>query len=106
VVPLHDAARAVGAQARRRPERLDPMTARGGPPVKPHDILGNHEVRALVGRKTGRPKPLDRHTLIRWRDREGFPPPIRVLRGTPRTELWSRPVVLAWLRETGRLSKS
>jgi hypothetical protein len=63
-------------------------------------------VRVLVGRKTGRPKPLDRHTLIRWREREGFPPPIRVLRGTPRTELWSRPVVLAWLRETGRLSKS
>jgi hypothetical protein len=42
-------------------------------PVKPRDIIGNYEVRALIGRQTGRPKMLDRHTLIRWREKEGFP---------------------------------
>jgi hypothetical protein len=75
-------------------------------PVKPRDIIGNYEVRALIGRQTGRPKMLDRHTLIRWREREEFPEPIRVLKGTPRTELWSRVDVLAWLRSTGRTDRT
>jgi hypothetical protein len=75
-------------------------------PVKPRDIIGNYEVRALIGRQTGRPKMLDRHTLIRWREKEGFPEPIRTLKGTPATELWDRTAVLAWLRNTGRADRT
>lgn len=75
-------------------------------PVKPRDIIGNHEVRALIGRKLAGEnrgsQPITRHTLIRLREKEGFPEPIRVLKGTPRTDLWDRQAVLRWLRDTGR----
>lgn len=68
----------IGDLPRRKPE-----------PLLPRDILGNAEVRKLAGGIT-------RHTLIRWREREGFPKPIRSLESG---ELWDRRHVQAWLRE-------
>lgn len=80
--------------------------------VRISDLLGNYEVRRLCGRalhtkalqapynpvapKPGPPKPVQRHTLIRWREHHDFPAPIKKLR---QGELWDAQDVRAWLAE-------
>lgn len=62
------------------------------------DILSTADVRRLCG-KPG--PPIDRHTLINWRAKRGFPEPMRVIR-QPKgqaLELWDRRDVRQWLKE-------
>lgn len=61
------------------------------------DILSTMQVRRMCG-ETG--KPIDRHTLIAWRAKRGFPEPVRVIR-QPKgqtLELWARADVKAWIK--------
>lgn len=61
----------------------------GTTPLLPKQIVGNSEVRRMCGGIT-------RHTLIRWRDLEQFPTPIRTLDAG---ELWDAREVQAWLKQ-------
>lgn len=60
----------------------------GTTPLLPKQIVGNAEVREMAGGVT-------RHTLIRWRELEQFPRPIRTLEAG---ELWDAREVQQWLR--------
>lgn len=60
------------------------------------EIVGNAAVRRMCSTtKT----PITRHTLIRWRETEEFPQPIRVTDGV---ELWDAREVRDWLRARDR----
>lgn len=64
--------------------------------VRTRDLMGVYAVRAMLGRALRDDhKPITRHTLLRWRDKYGFPEPLK----TPHAgvELWDRRVVKAWL---------
>jgi hypothetical protein len=61
--------------------------------VRVSDLLGNYEVRRLAARKLGQARPVQRHTLIRWRELHDFPEPIKKLRSG---ELWDARHVRAW----------
>lgn len=65
-------------------------------PVWSRDLMGVYAVRRMLGRAL-RPdkKPITRHTLLRWRDHEGFPAPLKA--PAAGCELWDRRVVKAWL---------
>lgn len=60
------------------------------------DLMGVYAVRRMLGRALrDDKKPITRHTLLRWRDREGFPDPLNA--PAAGVELWARPIVKAWL---------
>lgn len=66
-------------------------------PVK--DIIGNTQVRRMIGTHLRHRKPVTRATLIRYRA-EGFPAPVRTIPGGPGgagVELWDAREVRAWL---------
>lgn len=70
--------------------------------IAERELRTNEQVRAMCagqGRR-GRPstKPIDRHTLIKWRAQQDFPGPVLVITssGLP-LELWSRSEVEDWL---------
>lgn len=72
------------------------MTRKLDPPVRPRDLMSNLAVRKLLGRELrADKKPINRHTLLRWRVSEGFPAPLR----TPyvERELWDKTAVSEWL---------
>jgi predicted DNA-binding transcriptional regulator AlpA len=63
------------------------------PCIHPRDIIGNRQVRKMCG-------GIARGTLLRWREREGFPEPIRKIPGpgSSPVELWDRRAVKAWFQ--------
>jgi hypothetical protein len=65
--------------------------------VRARDLLVNSEVRRLAGGG----KPVQRKTLLAWRERadDPFPAPVRVSGGV---EIWDRVEVNRWLRRNGR----
>lgn len=72
------------------------MTGANDPTCIPiRDIIGNLQVRRLAGRQLGQRKPVTRTTLIRWRDKERFPGPVRKF--PDGTEIWDRRQVRHWL---------
>ena len=60
------------------------------------DIMGVYATRLMLGRalRDDR-KPITRHTLLDWRERQGFPEPLKA--PAAGVELWDRRVVRAWL---------
>jgi hypothetical protein len=70
------------------------MTAPSDRTVNARDLLGNAGVRKLAGRLLHQSAVPTRHTLIRWRAKEGFPEPIAAPDGY---EIWSAQDVRAWL---------
>jgi predicted DNA-binding transcriptional regulator AlpA len=66
------------------------MSSCGCSGIPPRSIVGNAEVREMCGGIT-------RHTLIRWREREDFPKPVRRLPLSD-VELWDARQVRAWYR--------
>lgn len=68
-------------------------------PIQPGKILGVAEVRRLAKAKYA-------SDLVRWRERNGFPEPIKVLPHTKSgrwpVELWDADEVRKWLRANER----
>ena len=69
-------------------------------PIYPRDLADTAAVRKMCGRalRTDR-KPITRHTLLRWREHEGFPAPL----DTPQVagDLWDRRLVRQWIKDRG-----
>lgn len=66
-----------------------PKAAAGEQPVPAQFLADNQAIRNIAGGIT-------RHTLLDWRERRGFPAPLK----TPRcqTAIWDIREVLAWLQ--------
>jgi hypothetical protein len=60
------------------------------------DLMSVYAVRRMLGRALREDrKPITRHTLLNWRNKEGFPDPVNA--PSAGVELWSKPIVRAWL---------
>jgi predicted DNA-binding transcriptional regulator AlpA len=62
--------------------------------IHPHDIIGNEQARSIAAHYLGQTTPVTRNSLIKWREKRGFPQPL----DTPRAgvELWDAREVRAW----------
>jgi hypothetical protein len=67
--------------------------------VPPSELIGNAQVREMCGGVT-------RHTLLAWRDTQGFPEPVANIPGQGSgTEVWDRRQVTAWLKARERAKR-